>query len=130
MKRQTQMILTSVNLVAVVILVLLVLGLNSRVGEMRQLSAEATRLADQQAALLYTKAVLATQIIEATSDAQVKQWAYEDAKMVPDGEGNQLVIPLVDEQATPELPEPVEIRSQSVENWQIWLALLFEPDAP
>lgn len=115
-------------LAAVVILVLLVLGLNSRVSEMRQLSAEATRLADQQAALLYTRAVLATQIIAATSDAQVKQWAYEDAKMVPEGEGNHLVIPLVDEQAAPESLEPVEVKSQAVENWQVWLALLFESE--
>ena len=117
-------------IVAIVILVLLVLGLSSRVNEMRQLSAEATRLAERQNALLRTQAVLGTQVVAAASDERVKQWAYEDAKMVLEGEGDHLVVPLVDEQATPEAPPPVEVKTQSVENWQVWLALFFDQDAP
>lgn len=113
-----------------VVLILMVLGFNSRVSELRQLSAEATRMAGQQADLKRTQAVLTTKIVEAQSDDRIKRWAYEDAKMVQEGSGDHLVVPLTDEQAAPEATPTAEVEIQPVENWQVWMALLFGQDAP
>ncbi len=112
------------------ILVLLVLGFNNRVAELRRLSEEAARLEDESRAIQLTKIVLATQVVEAASAPLVEEWAYQDARMLRDAEGDHLIIPLVDPNATPVSLEPIEVQIQTVENWEVWLALFFDEDAP
>ncbi len=114
-------------LVVVVVLVLLVLGFNSRVVEMRQLSEEAMRVEERVLALKHTKAYLETQIAYATSEPNIEQYAYQDGRMIRPAEGDQLIVPLVDPNATPsplQIVEPEEYL-QPIENWQVWVALFF-----
>ena len=119
-------------LVVVVVLVLLVLGFNNRLAEMRLLSEEALRVEERVQSLQLTKLYLETQMAYATSDAPVERYALEDMRMVRDHEGDQLIVPLVDPDATPapSAPEVVE-NMQPVENWQVWAALFFgDQDLP
>ncbi len=119
-------------LVVLVVLVLLVMGFNNRVMEMRQLSGEAQRVEERVLALKHTKAYLETQVAYATSQPPVEQYALEDARMVRGNEGDNLIVPLVDPNATPSPPhseEPAE-ELQRIENWQVWVALFFGDQDP
>jgi len=121
-----------VLLVVIVVLILLVMGFNNRVAEMRVLSEEAMRVEERVMSLQQTKLYLETQIAYATSDAPVEKYALEDMRMVRDAEGDRLIVPLVDPNATPS-PQPVEVEEylQPVENWQVWVALFFgDQDLP
>ncbi|MEW6406052.1 MAG: hypothetical protein AB1649_30065, partial [Chloroflexota bacterium] len=109
-----------------VVMVLLVLGFNSRVAEMRTLSEEAVRIEERVHSLQQTKLYLETQIAYATSEAQVERYALEDMRMVRDAEGDHLIVPLADPDATPSSPSAAPLESpQPVEDWQVWAALFF-----
>ncbi len=114
-------------LVVLVVLVLLVMGFNNRVIERRLLSDEAQRVEERVLALKHTKAYLETQIAYATSQPPVEQYALEEGRMVRENEGDLLIVPLVDPNATPAPPESSETiqELQRVENWQVWVALFF-----
>ncbi|MBL7161300.1 MAG: hypothetical protein ISS57_01750 [Anaerolineales bacterium] len=114
-------------LVVVVVLVLLVLGFNNRVAEMRILSEEAMRVEERVIGLQQTKVYLETQIAYATSEAPVEKYALEDGRMIRDEKGDQLIIPLVDPDATPSPLSSEDVESlQPIENWQVWVALFFD----
>ena len=120
-----------VVILGVLLFVLVVLGFNQRIAAMRELGAEAERLATEQAHLQHTQAALQTQIAVATSDALVEKWAYEEERMVRDGTGDRLIIPLPMTTVTPEATqEVVDIQRARVPNWQVWLALFFDPEIP
>ncbi len=114
-------------LVVIVVLVLLVLGFNNRVAEMRQLSEEAMRVEERVLALKHTKAYLETQIAYATSEPNVEEYAYQDGRMIRPDKGDQLIVPVIDPNATPAPPQVSEqVESfQPIENWQVWVALFF-----
>ncbi len=120
-----------VVIIGMLLFVLVVLGFNQRIAAMRELSAEAERLATEQMHLQHTQAALQTQIAEATSDALVEKWAYEEERMVRDSEGDRLIIPLPMTTVTPEATEEVvEVQRGRVPNWQVWLMLFFDPEIP
>jgi pyruvate/2-oxoglutarate/acetoin dehydrogenase E1 component len=74
-------------------------------------------------ALKQTEMVLRTQIAYATSDASVREWAYESGhKAMP---GDNIIVPLSPPGLTPVSPTPVVSTPQKVENWQVWWALFF-----
>ena len=105
-------------------LIMLVLGFNNRVSELRHLSAEAEQVGTQAAALKQTQTNLEIQVAYATSDAAVEEWAYAEARWIRDGD--HPVVPLSPQDGTPAPVPDIAHTQQVVENWQIWKALFFD----
>ena len=117
-----------IALTVVVVLVLIILGLNNRVVELRTLSEEAVRYEERVQSLQHTQLALETQIAYTTSEPPVVKWAMEDIRWIRDETGEKLIIPLVDPKATPSPAVQVNAPSdaQNIENWQFWMALFFD----
>jgi cell division protein FtsB len=114
--------------ICVGLLAILVIGFNSRMAELRRLSAQAEQVSVQVEVLKQTQMVLEAQIAYATSDIAVEEWAYEDAHMIREGDYPIVLIPSVE--STPEASLEIESTQSEVRNWQVWLALFFDPDSP
>jgi len=117
-----------IALIIIVILVMVVLGLNTRVAELRTMAEEVAIYEERVWALEHTKMALETQIAYATSDPPVVKWAMEDMRWVRPETGEKLIIPRVDPNATP-IPEIIETaptETVSFENWHFWMALFFD----
>jgi cell division protein FtsB len=107
----------------ILLLVLVMMNLNSRLGEYFRLSNQRNLLATRVIDLEATQQLLETQAAYAVSDQAVEDWARNEAHMSKPGDkvivlltpANQPAAP--QEKATP-TPEPVE-------NWEIWWALFF-----
>lgn len=107
----------------ILILVLVMINLNSRLGEYFRLSSQRDELSAQVQGLEVTKSLLETQAAYAASDQAAEDWARNEAHMSKPGDkvivlltpANQAAAPQVE--ATP-TPKPVE-------NWEIWWALFF-----
>jgi len=113
-----------VLIVGVGILVLLVVGFNSRIATLRRLEEEAIKVGAQVTLLDSTRIVLETQLAFATSEAAVEEWAYEEARMVR--EGDHLIAPISPQESTPEPALVLKTTPQPLENWQVWKALFFD----
>jgi cell division protein FtsB len=114
--------------VGVGILILLVVGFNNRITTLRRLEDEAEQVSEEVQILESTQAFLETQIAYATSEAAVEEWAYQEARMIR--EGDYLVAPISPSVSTPE-PQQIFIPTpQSLENWQVWKALFFDQSLP
>ena len=117
-----------VGIVGLGILILLILGFNSRISEMRRLSGEAESMKQDVGQLEQTQVALATQIAFAASDAAVEAWAYEEARWIR--EGDYPIVPFSADKDVSE-PAPVLVTPQtSTENWRVWKALFFDPPFP
>jgi len=109
-------------------LILLVLGFNSRISELRRLSTEADSMSERVSMLEQTQIALEMQIAYATSDAAVEEWAYEEARWIR--EGDFLIAPISPDDGATE-PEPIRIPAQSTtRNWEVWKALFFDLTSP
>jgi len=111
-------------IVAIGILVLLVLGFNNRIATLRRLETEAEEVSAVVTLLEGTHTVLETQITFATSDAAVENWAYEEARMIR--EGDHPIAPIAPQESTPEPSISQQSTPQTVDNWQVWKALFFD----
>ena len=109
-------------------LAILVIGFNSRMTELRRLSAQKEQVSAQLEVLQQTQAVLDAQIDYATSDIAVEEWAYEDAHMIR--EGDHPIVLIASVESTPVASPQLESAQSEVSNWQVWLALFFDPDSP
>lgn len=114
--------------IGLALLTMLVMDFNSRMAELRRLTAEREAVRENQDRFLGTKAALETQIAYATSEAAVIEWAYQDGHMVRPGD--VAVVPLPAGQPTPTpMVTQVEVEEE-VSYWQRWFALFFAPRAP
>ena len=111
-------------MVTIGIFVLLIVGFNSRINTLRQLTDEADIVKAQVTLLEATVVAMDTQIAYATSPAAVEEWAYEEARMVREGEN--LIAPISPHESTPEQPVLVETQPEALENWEVWLAIFFD----
>ncbi len=104
-----------------IVMFFLVMDLNNRLNELARLSAQQEKAATVISQLQSTLNALDTQVAFSNSEGAVEQWAYEEGHMTRPGEN--LIIPLSPSGATP-IPEVIVTSTpESVENWQIWLAL-------
>ena len=106
------------------VLVLLVMDFNSRMAELRRLTAERQRVSAQVTSLVDTQSALQTQVAEATSEAAVLYWAYTYEHMVEEGDTLIVPIPQPGSAPTPE-PTPTPV-IEVIHNWQIWLSLFVD----
>ena len=117
-------------LVGFTVLVLLVMDFNSRMAELRRLTAEKEDVSARVTSLVDTQVALETQVAYATSDAAVYYWAYNFQHMGK--EGDVLVVPIQPEGSLPQpTPTPV-VTPVVIQNWQVWLSLFVDqpPTAP
>jgi cell division protein FtsB len=107
----------------VLILVLLMMDFNTRMGDLSRLKAQRDTLSTEEAQLAQTAQSLDTQIAYATSDLAVQDYARNDGKMVQPGDNPLVLIP--PQGSTPQ-PTPIVTSIPTVvENWQRWFALFF-----
>jgi len=114
----------AVIVVSIILLAYLVMDFNNRMTNLRALSAQKDQVAVQVTKLEQNRASLETQIAEATSEAAVVDWAYENGRMVQSGDNP--VIPLAPAQSTP-IPTRVPVVTRpAVDNWEVWLLLFVD----
>lgn len=108
---------------AIVLLMMLMMNLNSRLGEYFNLSTQRDLIRTEVNNDSLTQIAMETQVAYATSDQAVEDWARGDAHMSrPD---DKVIVPLtpvgqVTEQAVPATPTV-----RVVENYEVWWALFF-----
>ena len=111
-------------LVGFVVLVFLVMDFNSRMAELRRLTAEKEEVSAKVTSLVATQRSLETQVAYATSTAAVFYWAYNYERL--GREGDILVVPIQPEGSLPQpTPTPI-ITPVVIQNWQVWLSLLVD----
>ncbi len=113
-----------------VVLILLVTDFNSRMAELRRLTAEKESVSARVTSLVQTQDVLKTQVADATSEAAVYAWAYNYGHL--GREGDVIVVPKQQPGYTPEpTPTPV-VTPEVIQNWQVWLSLFVDqpPKSP
>ncbi len=109
------------------VLVLLVMDFNSRMAELRRLTAEKEDVSARVTSLVETQSALETQVAYATSDAAVYYWAYNFEHM--GRSGDVLVVPIQPEGNVPQpTPTPV-VTPVVIQNWQVWLSLFVDRPA-
>jgi cell division protein FtsB len=116
------------SVLGMAVLVLLIMDFNSRMAELRRLSAEKERVGAQVTRLAETNVYLETRIAYATSGVAVEEWARTDKRM--QHPGDNAVIPLAPGNSTP-MPTPTPVVTPKViHNWDLWLALFIGQPAP
>jgi len=110
--------------IGLVVLTLLVMDFNNRMAGQRRLSDKREDVVIEATDLRQTQVFLETQIAYASSDAAAQEWAYEEGRMVREGEN--LVIPLEYPGFTPEVTVIPTTTPEPETNFQIWLSLFLE----
>lgn len=112
--------------VGFIIVVLLISDFNSRMAELRRLSAEKDRVSTQVASLVETQQFLETQVAYATSEVAVYKWAYTNRRMTEPGD--TLIVPIQVPDSAP-VPTPIPAATPEViHNWQVWLSLFVDKE--
>ena len=112
----------------IVILVLLIMDFNSRMAELRRLTSEKEVVGAQATQLVQTNVYLETQIAYATSERAVEEWAREKQRMQKPGDNP--VVPLAPANSTPAPTSTPAVTPKVVENWDLWMGLFFDTNAP
>jgi len=113
-----------IGLVAIILLGLLMMNINSRVSEYFHLSGERDKIGTEVAHLEMTKMALETEAAYATSDQAVEDWARKEAHLARPGD--KVIIPLTPANQTLQPQVTPTPTPRKVENWQVWWALFFE----
>jgi cell division protein FtsB len=106
-----------------IILLLIIIGFSRRVAEFTRLSSQLDRESGRITELVSTQAYLQDQIVFATSEAAVEQWAREDGRLAQPGDF--AVIPLPQEGTLPQVAEAAEATQRQISNWQTWIEWFF-----
>jgi len=108
---------------AAVILVLVMMNLNSRLGEYYRLSSERDTLSAKVVELRATHQVLETQVAYSKSDQAAEDYARE-AHMIREGE--KLVVPLTPAGNPTPTPVAETETPRAPLNWEVWRALFLD----
>ena len=106
------------------VLVFLVTDFNSRMAELRRLTAEKEDVSARVTSLVETQESLETQVAYATSEAAVFYWAYNFERLGK--EGDVLVVPIQPEGSLPQPTPTPAVTPEVIQNWQVWLSLLVD----
>ncbi len=114
----------AVLIIGFALIVLLVMDFNTRMAELRRLTAEHNQVSVQVTALFSTQSSYQTAVANASSDMQVLEWAYTHQHVIH--EGDTLFVPV---EVSGSLPTPVPTPTPTPEvihNWQVWLSLFVD----
>ena len=109
--------------IALVILILLMLDMNSRLSDLHRLSVQRDQMSTEVAQLEETRASLLKKMAYATSEVAVEEWARVYNRLSQSGD--QVIIPLPAGAVTPTqviIETPVH---KEVQKWEVWRALFF-----
>jgi hypothetical protein len=76
------------------IVIIWMIMFSSRISDLNRLSSEYANAQQTMAALTATTRALATEVVEAGSDAAVEEWAYENRKWIREGDHRVVIIPV------------------------------------
>ena len=108
-----------------ILLLLLFLDLNNRIGELYTLTRQRDLMHTQVNVLQSTEKALRKQIAYATSESAVEEWARQDNNLSQSGDKVVVPLPQPGYTAIPTIqPTPTMV---VLENWQVW-SLLFLGD--
>lgn len=112
------------SLIVVLVIILFVLmTLFGRLTELARLSNQRDEIAQEIQVLQKTQVFLRTQNAYATSVKAVEDYAREEGRMSLSGD--QVIIPVPPEGATPEPEIIVQPTPEAIANWKVWWALFF-----
>jgi cell division protein FtsB len=109
--------------VIAVILVLLLMDFNQRMGLLTRLRRQEKELSQRYAQLESTRMALEAELIYASSDEAVERWAREEAAMIQEGDIPIVLLPPSQPVSTPAAQQPVII--EQIKRWEIWQQLFF-----
>ena len=106
-----------------VLVVIWMIAFGGRIADLNRLSDEYIQAQETIAALTATTRALATGAVRAGSDAAVEEWAYEEGKMIREGDHRVAIVPVEGTQGAPtpfptSVPEPKNL-------FRIWWDLFF-----
>jgi cell division protein FtsB len=111
-----------VGFLALIVVWMIVFG--GRIADLNRLTDEFNQSQLTLSALTATTRALATEIVRADSDAAVEEWAYEQGKMIREGDHRVAVVPV---EGTPIAPTPLPTPIPQPQNqFQIWWELFFD----
>ena len=116
-----------IAVVAIVLLIFLMMGLNNRLINMNRLSKQENILKTRIAGLESTKLAVAEQVAYATSEVALEEWARESNHLIE--AGDQAIILKASEgtQATP-VPHDFTPETHKTSPFETWKLLLFGED--
>jgi hypothetical protein len=128
MKRPNFSLRYAFIITGIAVMAYLVMDFNSRMSELRNLSAQHEQVSAQQASLEDQKTKIETQIAYANSEEAVYQWAYDQGHLYR--EGDYPVVPIAPVLSIP-LPTPAPVVKQTtIENWEMWKWLFVDSSVP
>jgi cell division protein FtsB len=105
-----------------IMFVFLMMDFNSRLAELTRQNARRDQVQTEVQALVWTEEALKQQVLYATSEAAVEDWAREQGHM--SRPGDVVIIPLPQgEVAEQVVVQPIPT-VEPMENWQVWRMLL------
>jgi len=110
--------------IGLVVLAFLVMDFNSRMSELRRLRDKHEVVAQRVTNMVLTQVYLETEIAYATSEQAVREWAYQEGRMVRDGDVLIVPIPMAEITPTPVVVETP--MAEVVSPWRVWWALFFD----
>ena len=110
-------------LAGLIFLVVLVMNFNQRVAELDRLTGQLATVRVEGTAVMSTQVAMLTEVAYASSTEAVEEWAYVDNHWAGPGENPIILVPAENASPTP-VPPPAQ-NSQPVSNWQIWWVLFF-----
>jgi len=112
----------------ILVLVLLIMDFNSRMAELRRLTAEKEVVGAQATQLVKTNLYLETQIAYATSDRAAEEWARVNQHM--QRQGDNPVAPMSPPNSTPVPTSTPVVTPRVVDNWDLWMELFLDEKSP
>jgi cell division protein FtsB len=106
-----------------VVLILLMMDFNNRMGEMLRLNDQRKDMSAYMTQLVSTQQNLKERIAYATSDVAVQEWARQEGHMIQPGDVP--IVPIGPAGAVTPTPNADLPPVQAVQNWQVWEALFF-----
>ena len=125
MKRPSFNLKYALIITGMIVIAYLVMAFNNRVANLRHQAVQKESVAAKLEGLEQTRKGLETQIAYATSDTAAIEWAYEDGKMIR--EGDHPVVPLSPKESDL-VPTPTPVVTRPIaSNWEMWWWLFVDP---
>jgi cell division protein FtsB len=111
-----------VTIALLIMFVFLMMDFNSRLSELSRQNARRDQVQTEVQSLMWTEEALKGQVLYATSEAGVEDWAREQGHM--SRPGDVVIIPLPQGDVVDNLVVTPAPTARALENWEVWKTLL------